>query len=156
MNGVAVVARPGLPNRWEIQHPSGRILAVAYTARDAELCAAALGHQASAPAAVDGVVVERALEYLRPHLEAGTFAAPDWAIQLASILTGGDGCGAPVPPSAPVGAADDFVSHRDAWREALNLAVRNAKDADDARYWMHEVRAFDKAYAALAQPGDKP
>lgn len=34
-------------------------------------------------------VAEAALEYLRPHLEAGTFAAPDWAIDLASILTGG-------------------------------------------------------------------
>lgn len=42
-------------------------------------------------------VVDRALEYLRPHLEAGTFSAPDWAIQLASILTGGDGCGKPQP-----------------------------------------------------------
>ena len=52
--------------------------------------------------------IQRALDYLHPHLDAGTFAAPDWAIQLASILTGGDGCGAPgqaspakafVPPS---------------------------------------------------------
>jgi hypothetical protein len=40
-------------------------------------------------------VVDRALEYLRPHLDAGTFAAPSWAVQLASILTGGGGCGTP-------------------------------------------------------------
>jgi len=39
--------------------------------------------------------IQRALDYLHPHLDAGVFAAPDWAIQLASILTGGDGCGAP-------------------------------------------------------------
>lgn len=34
-------------------------------------------------------IIDRALEYLRPHLESGTFSAPDWAINLASILTGG-------------------------------------------------------------------
>lgn len=56
-------------------------------------------------------VVERALEYLRPHLEAGTFAAPDWAIQLASILTGGDGCGEPIKPQpeAPGSVAFSFA-----------------------------------------------
>ena len=51
-----------------------------------------------------GAVNERALAYLRPWLELGTFDAPAWAVQLASILTGGDGCGTPVPatPPAPV------------------------------------------------------
>lgn len=51
------------------------------------------------PPVAGDAVVERALAYLRPHLDAGTFAAPDWAIQLASILTGGDGCGTPAPPA---------------------------------------------------------
>jgi hypothetical protein len=37
--------------------------------------------------------VGRALQYLDRYLSAG-LAAPDWAIHLASILTGGDGAGA--------------------------------------------------------------
>lgn len=44
-------------------------------------------------------LVSRAMEYLRPHLESGTFSAPDWAIQMASILTGGNGCGKPIKPA---------------------------------------------------------
>ena len=61
-------------------------------------------------------VVARALTYLRPHLEAGTFSAPDWAIQLASILTGGDGCGTPIQPAPVVfrnggNSEADFIAH---------------------------------------------
>lgn len=55
----------------------------------------------------------------------------------------------------------DFFTHKNAWREALNIAVRNAppptEDTDDPGYWMHEVRAFDRAYAQLeaAQPKER-
>jgi hypothetical protein len=44
--------------------------------------------------------VERALQYLDRYLSAG-LAAPDWAIHLASILTGGDGAAAPQPQARP-------------------------------------------------------
>jgi hypothetical protein len=44
--------------------------------------------------------VQRALQYLDPHLSA-CLSAPDWAIHLASILTGGDGAAAPQPQATP-------------------------------------------------------
>jgi hypothetical protein len=44
--------------------------------------------------------VGRALQYLDRYLSAG-LAAPDWAIHLASILTGGDGAAAPQPQATP-------------------------------------------------------
>lgn len=74
--------------------------------------------------------VEKALAYLRPHLESGTFSAPDWAIQLASILTGGDGCGRPIPVES-LGrdaegveglASDDVVIERH-WLENIASAA---------------------------------
>lgn len=39
--------------------------------------------------------IDLVLQYLEPHLSApfATFTAPDWAIQIASLITGGDGCG---------------------------------------------------------------
>ena len=48
-----------------------------------------------------------------------------------------------------VAVPEDFTTHRKAWRDGLNMAVRHAANADDAIYWMHEVRAFDRAYAEL-------
>ena len=58
------------------------------------------------PQPASGEVVARALAYIEPHLNAGTFAAPDWAIQLASILTGGDGCGNPIAPAEAKGECE--------------------------------------------------
>lgn len=47
-------------------------------------------------------LVAAALDYLHPHLDAGTFAAPDWAVGMASILTGGKAAPLPVADSEPV------------------------------------------------------
>lgn len=48
--------------------------------------------------------VAAALDFLHPHLDAGTFAAPDWAIAMASILTGGQA------PRLPVNDEPVFLS----------------------------------------------
>lgn len=128
----------------------------------------------------DADVVDRALEYLRPHLEAGTFAAPYWAIQLASILTGGDGCGKPVPTSAPVGVETVDAA---AWIEVLELPdgfrvaehlpgvweyqfdIEDEADEDSDRKvsgasWNHPaiaaIAAWGHAYDALAQRPTAP
>jgi hypothetical protein len=54
---------------------------------------------------------------------------------------------------------DDFVSHRGSWREALviarDLARVSPPDVDDKAYWEHEIRAYDRAFAAYA-PGAIP
>lgn len=47
-------------------------------------------------------LVAAALDFLHPHLDAGTFAAPDWAVAMASILTGGKAAPLPVADSEPV------------------------------------------------------
>ncbi len=95
---------------------------------------------AAQPQLEGGGEVELALEYLRPHLEAGTFAAPDWAIQLASILTGGDGCGKSAPPSAPVGpmtddsrVPDDYRNQASGYRAGWNDALASALAQQPAR-----------------------
>lgn len=62
---------------------------------------------------------------------------------------GGSGHAEDASQGAAAGVPADFITHRDAWRDGLNRAVRYAKDSDDASYWMHEVRAFDRAYAQL-------
>lgn len=47
----------------------------------------------------------------------------------------------------------DFLSHKNAWRNALKEAVDNADlptdDMDDGSYWRHELAAFDRSYAEL-------
>lgn len=56
----------------------------------------------------------------------------------------------------------DFITHKDAWRNALVLCVKNARaptvDSGEPAYWMHEVKAFDRAYAAIKpeQPSCEP
>lgn len=48
---------------------------------------------------------------------------------------------------------EDFLSHQDSWRNALIKARDTAPpatvDSDDAGYWAHELRAYDRAYAEL-------
>ncbi len=44
----------------------------------------------------------------------------------------------------------DFISHRQAWRDALTIAHRNARHPDDVAYWGHELKAYDAAHAELA------
>lgn len=47
----------------------------------------------------------------------------------------------------------DFLSHKNAWRNALKEAADNAdlptEDEDDGSYWRHELAAFDRSYAEL-------
>src|SRR6266571_1979378 len=49
---------------------------------------------------------------------------------------------------------DDLVSHREAWRVAIVRTMGNSPpatvDSDDKLYWHHELRAFDRVFAALA------
>lgn len=53
--------------------------------------------------------------------------------------------------AALAGVQDDFLSHRLAWRAAI-VQCDLSLDVDDAdrSYWEYELRAFDRAYAALA------
>lgn len=55
-----------------------------------------------------------------------------------------------------VSHSNNFITHKDAWRSALVLCVKNAKyptvDNDEPAYWMHEVKAFDDAYMDLSEP----
>ena len=48
---------------------------------------------------------------------------------------------------------NDFFTHQQSWRKALEIAEANAKveapDVDDKTYWQHELAAFDRAYAEL-------
>lgn len=49
---------------------------------------------------------------------------------------------------------EDFLSHHASWRAALERCIETAPistcEMDDKAYWQHELRAFDRAYAALA------
>lgn len=44
----------------------------------------------------------------------------------------------------------DFTTHRRAWREALTIALGQAK-RDDVSYWEHELKAFDRAHKQLEE-----
>jgi hypothetical protein len=54
----------------------------------------------------------------------------------------------------------DFFTHQDAWRSALvgmrDAAPDRTEDTDERAYWDHELRAFDRAYAALATTRREP
>jgi hypothetical protein len=45
---------------------------------------------------------------------------------------------------------EDFITHKGSWREAIRLCMVQAGCPDGASYWKHELRAFDRAYAARA------
>ncbi len=51
-------------------------------------------------------------------------------------------------------ALQNFASHRSNWRAALVIARDTAEvrppDIDDAGYWAHQIRAFDRVAAVLA------
>lgn len=96
-----------------------------------ELQAALARQEADKPAGA----VERALSYLDQYLSGGPISAPDWAIQLASILTGGDGCGA--TPSTPVGqepVGTLYVAEREG-KKANVLA--NVVDLPEGKYQLY-------------------
>ena len=48
---------------------------------------------------------------------------------------------------------NDFYTHQQSWRKALEIAEANAKveapDVDDKAYWQHELAVFDRAYSEL-------
>ncbi|NTF17531.1 hypothetical protein G6L37_03910 [Agrobacterium rubi] len=47
----------------------------------------------------------------------------------------------------------DLMSHRAAWRQALELAIESAEvrapDIDDKAYWTHELKVFDRTVGIL-------
>jgi|ERR1700730_10819921 len=53
-------------------------------------------------------------------------------------------------------ALDDLKTHREAWRQALEDLAKNGTDTsvreDEEGYWQHELKAFDRTFAALASP----
>jgi hypothetical protein len=50
----------------------------------------------------------------------------------------------------------DFITHKEAWREALRHCAERADTGEDAAYWQHELRAYDKAHAELAALSSTP
>lgn len=56
--------------------------------------------------------------------------------------------------NAVVEALEDCRTHRAAWRNAIGIAFAHAKvcepEIDDKSYWDHELKAFDRTFAALA------
>lgn len=58
----------------------------------------------------------------------------------------------PAQPNASVEAVDlhDFITHRRAWRQALEMALAASDSMETAEYWNHEVKAFDRAFDLIA------
>lgn len=55
-------------------------------------------------------------------------------------------------PANPVGIPGNFITHRNAWRDALQKAydaAMEAHDGDNASYWAHELVAFDESFDRL-------
>jgi hypothetical protein len=49
---------------------------------------------------------------------------------------------------------NNFRTHKESWREAIYAALNAAQgegNSEDARYWEHELRAFDRAHEELAE-----
>lgn len=55
------------------------------------------------------------------------------------------------PASGPI--HHDFYTHRDSWRKAIQHCIDTSAmptpESDDAEYWRHELRAFDRAFGML-------
>ena len=55
------------------------------------------------------------------------------------------------PASGPI--HHDFYTHRDSWRKAIQQCIDTSAmptpESDDAEYWRHELRAFDRAFGML-------
>jgi hypothetical protein len=50
----------------------------------------------------------------------------------------------------PAAMPHDFLTHKDAWRQALvRCRDQRHQHNDDVLYWKHELKAFDAAYAEL-------
>jgi hypothetical protein len=48
-------------------------------------------------------------------------------------------------------AMQDLVSHRRAWRSALEACQKQEKSVEDNGYWTHELAVFDRVFDALTQ-----
>lgn len=45
---------------------------------------------------------------------------------------------------------EDFLTHKNSWRYALTfLLEQEDMREEDRSYWLHELKAFDKAYQEL-------
>lgn len=88
----------------------------------------------------------------------GPQSAPDQHAPLsgAGVAPGPSEAASPIQAEPLREALTDLSTHRDAWRRALQLAAAMAApagvDHDDAAYWAHELRAFDRTFAALSRP----
>lgn len=43
----------------------------------------------------------------------------------------------------------NFLTHRNSWHRAIEIAEAQAADNDDRSYWQHELRAYDEAHSEL-------
>lgn len=64
---------------------------------------------------------------------------------------------APVSPSDAESvrvaeALDDLKTHKDAWRNAIARQCEPFGSDDDGSYWDHELKVFDRTFAALSSP----
>lgn len=50
----------------------------------------------------------------------------------------------------------DLLTHREAWRTALELALTRAISSDDASYWQHELDTFDRVFSELETIKNNP
>lgn len=46
---------------------------------------------------------------------------------------------------------DDITSHRNAWRNALTIALHESQLPEDVAYWTHELKVFDAVHSELEQ-----
>lgn len=61
---------------------------------------------------------------------------------------------APAEHVAYRGMPNDFITHQDSWRQAIERLIELEPEAikgevDDRAFWRHELAAFDRAYAEL-------
>lgn len=82
------------------------------------------------------------------------------ANSLARAIRAGEPATKPTQAEQSATVPADFLSHRQAWRSAIELAMRLAPEpdqgADDKAYWLHELHVFDRAYAELASEPPAP
>ena len=94
----------------------------------------------------------------KPEAPAGT-AGLDWAAYSgAQMLAFGRDCSdaaiaairteQPAPATQQAGIPGNFITHRAAWREALETA-KFVSTGVDRSYWDHELAAFDRSFDRL-------
>lgn len=94
--------------------------------------------------------IGNAIEYVGPWCDLGTWEAPTWAIQLASILTGGDGCGKWVGPGDAGPTEELTVTYGDLPPSVAPLPSQNEIDAVLWRKYRHLFVYFDRVMSAMS------